>query len=535
VDAFALEIARLRLTLADVPNPNGWDLQVADMFKGDVLPHRSHEASIILANPPFKNFSSSERRETDSSPRGIRHVNKAAEVLRQIVTHMKPGAVFGVVLPQGLLHNRNAASLRQFLVTNFEIREICLLPDKIFTFSEAESVVILGCRLQLGQQNQGSLLYRHVRELGVENFKQSYEATYDFQVQSSRFSAADKWSFFIPDLKEVWEFCQKLPKFGGMATIGKGFDFRSRKDPVFPLDALTVSHEPRKDFVEGFVRLHRELQTHELPQTVWINLDPTVIKTRRYGTTTKVPQVLLNYARVSRKPWRLKAFLDQEGHAVTSRFLVVRSQDKRWPLEALWGICNSSFANAYSYAFSTKRDVLAGLMRNMPVPEITSADVTPLVKAVSAYLNAAHTLESDWYSPDTSNKLKLLHWRIDAEVLRLYRLPLHLERQLLDLFSGVERRGVPFEQKEYFPNDFTELSTLRELLAITMDWEQTNERRTQLIEKKVKRNIQTVEEDELDYLQQLTDARIRLLAPLPIQQLETMREELKRRGIWEGE
>ena len=127
-----------------------------------------------------------------------------------------------------------------------------------------------------------------------------------------------------------------------------------------------------------------------------------------------------------------------------------------------------------------------------------------------------------------------MHWRIDAEALRLYGLPPPLERQLLDLFSGVERRGVPFEQEEYFLQGFTEISRLSELLAITVDWEQTNERRFQLIEKKVKRKILANEKRELDYLQQLTDARVELLAPLPIKQLEDVREELKRRGIWEG-
>ena len=40
--------------------------------------------------------------------------------------------------------------------------------------------------------------------------------------------------------------------------------------------------------------------------------------------------------------------------------------------------------------------------------------------------------------------LRILHWRIDAEVLRLYDLPAALERKVLDLFSGVHRRGVPF-------------------------------------------------------------------------------------------
>lgn len=534
VDSFALEIARLRLTLADVPNPNGWNLQIADMFKGDLLARHSRVASIILANPPFADFSAAERRSSDSDSTRTLYVNKAAEVLHQVVVNMQPGAVFGIILPQGLLHDKNAASLRQFLVTNFEIREICLLPDKVFTFSSAESVVLLGRRTQPGQQNRISVFYRRVREPDVESFKQSYGATYDRKVQLSRFSAADQWSFFVPDLEEVWEFCREFPQFNSVAEIGKGFEFRSRTDPLFPPGAVTESPEQRDGLVEGFARLRETLQTYQQPDVSWLNLDPSVIRRPGPGTTTGIPQMLLNYAPVNRGPWRLKAFLDREGHPVTSRFLVIRPQDNRWPLEVLWGICNSPYANAYSYAFSSKRDVLAGLMREMPIPDVNSVDVTPLVETVNAYLRATHFLDDGSLSPDISDKLKILHWRIDAEVLRLYGLPPHLERQLLDLFSGVERRGVPFEQKEYFPKGFTELLTLRELLAITADWEQTNERRSQLIEKKVKRNILTDEKHELDYLQRLTDVRIRLLAPLPIKQLEAMQEDLKRRGIWEG-
>jgi hypothetical protein len=169
-------------------------------------------------------------------------------------------------------------------------------------------------------------------------------------------------------------------------------------------------------------------------------------------------------------------------------------------------------------------------MRKMPIPDIDSVDVVPLVKAVTAYLKATHATGA----ANTPDQLKALHWRIDAEVLRLYALPPHLERQLLDLFSGVERRGVPFAQREYFPEDFTDFSTLDELLAVTVDWDYTNERRAQLIEKKVKKYIANGEKLELDRLQRLADARIRILAPLPIKQLEDIREELKRRGIWEG-
>ena len=99
---------------------------------------------------------------------------------------MQPGAVFGVVLPQGLLHSKDGASLRNLLTEDFEINEICLLPDKVFA-SDMESVVILGRRSQREKQNRGSVLYRRVREQNIESFKQSYKATYDSQVRATRF------------------------------------------------------------------------------------------------------------------------------------------------------------------------------------------------------------------------------------------------------------------------------------------------------------------------------------------------------------
>ena len=194
IDSFALEIARLRLTLADAPSPNGWDLQVADMFEGDSLGRRSQAANIILANPPFKNLSATERRQTNSGSTHALHVNTTAEVLHRIATSMQPGAVFGMIVPQGLLHGKNATSLRQLLVTDFEISEICLLPDKVFT-SDVESAVLFGRRLQPGQQNRRSILYRRVRDPNVENFRRFYEATYESHVQASRFSDANSWNF----------------------------------------------------------------------------------------------------------------------------------------------------------------------------------------------------------------------------------------------------------------------------------------------------------------------------------------------------
>jgi hypothetical protein len=244
--------------------------------------------------------------------------------------------------------------------------------------------------------------------------------------------------------------------------------------------------------------------------------------------------VLLNYARVSRGPWRLKAFMDRVGHPVTSRFLVVRLLENRYALEFLWALLNSPIANAYSYAFSGKRDILAGLMRDLPLPRLEGVDTKPLVQAVRSYSRAAKGLQGGEADTAQQERLRVLHWRIDAAVLRLYELPVRLEHQLLMLFSGETRRGVPFEQTGYLPKGFADPISLQDLLAITQDWEQTNERRARLLLKEERGRLSGRERDALAHLQHLTDIRIRLVAPLPLAELDRIASDLKRRGLWLG-
>jgi hypothetical protein len=102
------------------------------------------------------------------------------------------------------------------------------------------------------------------------------------------------------------------------------------------------------------------------------------------------------------------------------------------------------------------------------------------------------------------------------------------------LFSGETRRGVPFEQTGYLPKGFADPISLQDLLAITQDWEQTNERRARLLLKEERGRLSGRERDALAHLQHLTDIRIRLVAPLPLAELDRIASDLKRRGLWLG-
>ena len=282
----------------------------------------------------------------------------------------------------------------------------------------------------------------------------------------------------VPDLHDIWDQLAALPKLESVADVGQGFSHKSKNDPTAPPGTITESQDVVDGLSPGFAGWTREQRTDCLPAIVGLNLDADVIKIRRHGATTGLPQVLLNYGCGSRGPWRLKAILDPQGHPVTSDYSVMRPTVTNLPLAVIWAISNSPVANAYAYCHSSKRHILAGEMRQMPIPEMTKVDSVSLVCAVEEYLAVVDTIPIGGSTqsrgkrrkddvrqtkfsalvndaaqvPDAVNEqLKILHWRIDAEVLRLYALPASLERKVLDLFSGVRRRGVPFEQTEYFP------------------------------------------------------------------------------------
>jgi hypothetical protein len=453
VDAFAAELARLTMTLADIPHPDDWDIRQIDMFVGTTLEELARQSTILLANPPFANFTKKDRERYARQDVTFTYVNKATEILHRTLPYLRPGAVFGVVVPQGFLHSRNASSLRSVIANEFEIAEICLFPDQVFTFSDMESAIVLGRRTPGGRVEKHHVRYRRVREPDMGRFRETYTASIDRRIQQARFRTDPEASMRLPELEEVWEWCRSLPRFSQFAGIGQGLTYKGADN--LPVGAQTIASDPFPGAVRGFAHLTPELRIDGLPREVWMSLEPTLISRPRSGTTTRIPQILLNYAPVRPSPWRLKAVIDRDGHAVTSRFLTIRPRVEGATLEFFWALCNSPLANAYVYTHAGKRDILVGVMRAMPVPALSHDGIQRVTEAVRAYFEAV--------TPPTAGMLtatideheardRLL--RVDAEILRLYELPPRLERQVLDLFAGWRRRGVPFAFERYFPADF---------------------------------------------------------------------------------
>lgn len=453
IDPFAIELARLSLTLADIPNPDGWNLRAGNVFTEEDLPKTVSETMILLTNPPFESFDASEKATLAAQEVEVQPGSKATELLRRIVEHLPEGAVVGVVVPQGLLHSRGAAGLRSTLVRNFEIAEIALLPDKTFTHSDAESALLLARRVCGSKKDQNMVRYLRVRESGIERFRAAYQPTVERRIPQTRFAAAPEYSFAVPELEEVWEACNHLPALLSLAEVGKGLEFKGRDD--LPAGATTFSTESFSEAQRGFVKMDRDLEIHAQPREFWLNLDSGVIRRTGAGALTGQPQLVVNHARVSRGPWRLKAILDPAGHAITYSFLAIRPRQRELPLLYLWALLNSPLANAYCFAHSTTRHNLKKTVRAIPVPRASPSDIRSVSRTADEYLEAVgRKTDLPLTSTAAPARLRRLLLALDAEVLRLYDLPPRLEREVLDLFAGHQRPGVPFAFDRYFPPDF---------------------------------------------------------------------------------
>ena len=447
VDPFAREIARLSLTLADVPNPNGWKLLSRDVYEESVLTGAARKATILLCNPPFQNFSEADKAYYRKKGVHLEYNNKAVEILCRTLPYMPHGSVFGIVLPRGFLDSKNATPLRKMMTEEFQLSEICLLSDKVFEFADHESAVILG-RKQMPKKTQKTQIVR-VREKDHNAFKERYAAPrLNFEQVNFR---SPNFSLFVPELNEIWEYCKSFPRLGDVADVGKGFDFRGKdiKNGVIKFDTRRF-----RGGTIGFKNIEKNLKITDLPKEYYLNLSSDAVKSSRRGTTTGTPQVLLNYAPVGRGPWRVKALIDEKGHPFSSSFLVARPQNTDWTLWILWGILNSPFANAYVYCHSTKRTIGTSRIKDLPTPKVGTGELYGLDRLVRDYF-ALYTAEDSLLIKSVSREeaqKRLL--AVDAEVLRLYDLPPRLEKQLLDLFSECPRKGVDFKFDRYYPKGF---------------------------------------------------------------------------------
>ena len=463
-DSFAREIARLSLTMADVPNPNGWRILDGDIYAGNTLGKQAKNATILLCNPPFEKFKPREQEAYKAGERELKYVNKAAEMLWRTLPYMPGGSVFGVILPRAFLHTKNLAPLRSKILSDFEVSQICELPETVFAFARHPSVLLLGRKAipgRTGRLGANGILYRKVSSSELSKFIERYDGR-DQHVSQSMFSMRPRCDLRLRELDDIWRCCEmSLSRLSSVAKGGRGLEYEGED---LPEGAKTFDKERFLGGVRGYALFDGGIMLHGLPTEYWMNLSEGVVRRPMWGTEAGKPQMIMNYARVGSGPWRIKAMIDDKGRPVTSAFLVFRIHDSKWSLYGLWAFLNSPLANAYVYCNSMERHNLAGTVRDVPLPSVDATAIRAIGASVMEYFTLVKKCDLE-AGTDVQEEARRLLLSIDAEVMRLYDLPPKMEKRVLDLFQGVQRKGVDFEFTGYYPEGFESAIPLHEYLS----------------------------------------------------------------------
>lgn len=462
-EVVGVEISRLSLTLADFPNPNGWQLRDADVFDSAPFLDALRDARVVLCNPPHEDFSSALRLQYRP-----RSPHKPVELLHRVLDNLHPDAILGFVLPRQILDGHGYKSIREKLVRRFDSIELVSLPEIAFHTADQETTLLLAS----GPRANGkasAVNHRKVTTSGWRDFELLHVPTRE-DSERKRISAAAK-SLAVPELPEVWAYLGGLPKVvGSLAEVHRGIEWNlplTEKSPETGKWIETgnrkklVLSEERTGFREGLPPRASPFHPFQHPPTQYLSMKPEHQRGTAYRLPWDRPKVILNAKRKSRGPWRLAAFADVKGLVCYQTFRAI------WPAETshvgpLAAVLNGPVANALIATREGTRDITNETLASIPVPSLSTAQQQRIDNLIRTFV-AASDMDSERKRPDQFEAERILR-EIDAVVLQAYDFPPRLERELLDFFRG-HRRPTPFAFGDYYPADFVPCIPLHEYIS----------------------------------------------------------------------
>ena len=459
-DPFGVEISRFALTLADFPNPNGWDVAYADVF--DDAKSRSYlqRAAVVLCNPPFSDFDEHARVRY-----GLPYVQRPAAVLGHVLKHLHSEGVLGFILPRTFIDGRGAyAELRAQIVKRFASVEITVLPDRAFADADSEIALLIAC--DPIPHKACRVLNRKVNDaaLAWDEFEQSHQVSSEYAAEFSLESA--KQSLLVPELPEVWDFLVSHRTLGDVAEIHRGIEWKiplTENGVETGNRSLLIKDQPTEGYKLG-VAPKTDFKIFEQPSLAYLDLHPEMQRGNPWRRAWDKPKAIVNKAARSRGHWRMAAFPDSIGLVCYQTYFGVWPKSSGFDEWSLSAVLNSPVANAFVATREGKTDVTKETLLLVPVPVFTEAQRKRLRELIQAYRRLTSDLSFDLSLEQVRDDAEALLKQTDATVLAGYSMPPRIERQFLDFFRDQDR-PTKHAFSEYFPKDFSVYFSLSDYLS----------------------------------------------------------------------
>jgi len=529
-DPFAIEVCRLVLTLTDYPNHNRWDLYPDDVFSWEGWDTALAKSDVVLANPPYEKFKDEER-----SAIGASKPYPPAEMLRRLMT--RPPAMLGLILPQSFLSGPSYREANRDLARNYAEVQVVELP-KMFRYADNETIALLAS----GRRESGNCVSVHYADVPGESldaflndWKVCGARSMELPVPKNR----EPFTFRLPPADSVFrDNCGTV--LGDVAEIHKGLHWNRRTDGRRRSEPRedVASNRPKKGYLKGAEKMKGNLTQFQIRKLRYLSTKSTDHYERDSANQLDWTEskVAVNAARFERhSPWRIAAFADSEGLAFTKQFFAIWL-DKPISINAVAAVLNSPFGNGFSFEEDLEKHNHIATLKNLVLPPAEFLNSGGAIDRLAQRLQTSFAEDTsllDMKKPDWREARREALIRLDAAVLDAYALDAAEQRRLLNLFDGHRRPVADIDFTSYFPEHFNDDITLSDFVKINYDWEETNDRRSDLIEKKFHGGgLTCAESKELNHLQHLTDLMVNLKDPGPISRADEIIAQLKAEGKW---
>lgn len=448
IDSFACEIARNSLILADYPNPDGWNITNDDFFASGEANTFLTQAQVVLCNPPYEDFTMSQRQENAS----LQSANKAVEALHRILQH--PPKMLGVVLPRVFINGQSYRQVKKQINELYKDITVVELPP-IFTFSEAETVLVIAHGNRPSQPTWHSAI---VEKKDYQQFISTGRPTLQTSIPFNLIKSGEESDILWHGrLQRVWDKLASFPRLGDVADIHRGIEYKlSLKENENKL----VSDIPQEGFARGLRQVTNDFEPYTVSSSTYLNMNPELMQYEAYKLPWDKPKVIANAARLSRGHWLIAGAVDNKGLVCTQRFHGIWATGSL-PIEVIAALLNGPIANAFLSVSRTSRDNQVRTLRQIPIPQFGPAQIHRMVSLVREYMAYREQWRSDLANAHYfESSCRGLMGQIDEEILGAYKLPMDLEREVLAYFKGYTRPG-PIPQAQLKPSHTNRLySTL---------------------------------------------------------------------------
>jgi hypothetical protein len=359
----------------------------------------------------------------------------------------------GFILPRAFIDERQFRDQRKRVEALYREIELVSLPEGTFRTSGVEASVVIAGSPRNGDLGRLTSLTSTVVPAQHRDEFLRLGAPVISRTTTRMANPKPSGDLWLRDLESLWRYLADYPKFGSVAVIHRGIEWRGDQR-----NATSTKSVP------GYRRgLHNADAVHpfQLGQAVWLDARPERLLYKAVEFPWDQPKLIANAVRLSRGPWRIAAAVDTDGLVCSQQlFGCWLKSEGAGALQTWAAVLNGPVANAFVKVHSPANRIRISTMRSLPVPAILPTNTVPLIEEYRSLLSPA----SFRLGAEGEQRATVLLNHIDALVLKAYDLPPRLERELLEFFRAA-RRPTLHAWRHWLPDDFAPALPLYEYLS----------------------------------------------------------------------